>query len=118
MKKKLVSLGIAAAIMVSQSINIFASDNMVSSEHKINIEQVKAAALDTVISNPATIVNYNGNQYSKGDKNSINEKIDINYKDVDSTVVNTIIVSPKTIVDINVPLANEFKPACFDKFNK
>ena len=118
MKKKLVSLGIAAVIMVSQSINIFASDNTVSSEHKINIEQVKAAALGTVISNPATIVNYNGTQYSKGNKNSIDEKIDINYKDVDSTVVNTIIVSPKTIVDINVPLADKFKPACFDKLNK
>ena len=118
MKKKLVSLGIATSIMLSQSINIFASDNTVSSEHKINIEQMKAAALGTVISNPTTIVNYNGNQYSKGDKNSIDEKIDINYKDVDATVVNTIIVSPKTIVDINIPLADKFKPVCFDKFNK
>lgn len=118
MKKKLVSLGIAAAIMVSQSINIFASDNTVSSEHKINIEQMKAAALGTVISNPTTIVNYNGTQHSKGDENSIDEKININYKDVDATTVNTVIVSPKTIVDINIPLANGFEPHCFDKFKK
>lgn len=117
MKKKLISLGIAAVIMVSQSISIFASDNMVSSKYNINIEKIKANAANTVISNPTTIVNYNGYEYSKGNNNSIEEEINVGYHDVDATTINTIIVSPKTIVDINVPLANGIKPVCFDKFN-
>ncbi len=32
--------------------------------------------------------------------------------------VKTIIVSLKTIFYINIPLADKFKPAYFDKFNK
>jgi len=65
MKKKLVSLCIATTIVGSQSINIFASENTVLSEHKINIEKVKADAINTIICNPATIVSYNGDEYSK-----------------------------------------------------
>ncbi len=117
MKKKLLSLGIATFVIVGQSISAFASDNICSSKYNIDIENIKANAVSTIISSPTTIVNYNGNEYYKGNKNSIEKNYNINYDDIETTVINTIIVSPDTIVDINVPLAGDFKPKCFDKLN-
>lgn len=117
MKKKLLILSAVAVMMIGQSISVFASDNTVLSECNIDIKKIKADAVNTVISNPTTIVNYNGKEYVKGNKNSIEEENNIKYENVDATVINTIIVSPKTIVDINVPQANELKPACLNKFD-
>ncbi len=118
MKKNFLSLGIVTAIIIGQSVTAFASDNKCLSKYNIDIEKVKANAITTVISNPTTIVNYNGTEYHKDSKNLIEEEYNIDYNNVDAVVVDTIIVSPKTVVDIDVPLANEFTPACFDKLNK